>query len=213
MPDTPHDLPPGAPFGVPADAVPDTLYRMEIELLDLGTGIRSVALELIVPETREPVTGPEAARIWAVSLLALAADEPWTLDFFAHLERVRDFCNQRDIAFREPNANALVIAGSSLVERGPDKLSELLDRFASETFGARAGKPPTPGDTSVEDALAQRGVDGYEAAYKNYLFCAVFDIENGFLTLLSDRLWASEAIRRTRAALTGMHVEVTRPPA
>src|ERR1700733_4113479 len=72
--------------------VAETLYRLEIESLDLGPGIRAVGLELLDPEMREPVTGPEAGRIWAAALVALATGVPWTLDFFAHLERVREFC-------------------------------------------------------------------------------------------------------------------------
>ncbi len=122
------------------------------------------------------------------------------------------FCRQQNLAFREPNAHALVIAGPGAVELGPAKLTGLMERFAGETFGARAGTPLVTGDTAVEGALAERGVDAYEAAFTNYLFCGVFDIENGFLTLLSERLWASEVIRRARAALTGLLVEVTRPP-
>ncbi len=190
----------------------ETLYRLEIESLDLGTGIRSVGLELIVPETREPVQGLEAARLWAAILISLVAEESWSLDFFAHLERVREFCRQQELPFREPNDHALVIAGSSIIELSSDKLAALLERFAGETFGARAGKPVVAGDAAVEGGLAERGVDAYETAYPDYLFCGVFDIENGFLTLLSDKLWASEAIRRTRAALTSFHVDVTRPP-
>jgi hypothetical protein len=191
--------------------VPDTLYRLEVESLDLGAGIRAVGLELLDLETREPVTGAEAARIWAAALVALSGDEPWGLDFFAHLDRVRDFCRQQNLPFREPNARVLVMASSDIIPSGQEKLAALLERFAGETFGARAGKPAITGDAAIEGGLAERGVDAYEAAFRDYLFCAVFDIENGFLTLLSERLWASEVIRRTRT-LTGLHVEVTRPP-
>jgi hypothetical protein len=192
--------------------VTEILYRLEIESLDLGAHVRAVGLELIDPETREPVIGPEAARIWASTVVALAGAEPWTLDFFAHLERVSDFCRQQNLPFRQPNARALVIAGSDLIESGQEKLSALLERFAGETFGARAGALSVAGDVAAEGGLAERGVDAYEAVFANYLFCAVFDVENGFFTLLSERLWASEVIRRVRAPLTGMHVDVTRPP-
>ena len=64
---------------------------------------------------------------------------------------------------------------------------------------------------SLEEALAVRGVDAYQEAYARYAFCAVCDFENGFLTVLSEQLWASEVIRRARSALDGMQVEVTRP--
>jgi hypothetical protein len=39
----------------------------------------------------------------------------------------------------------------------------------------------------------------------------VCDIEGGFLTVLSNQLWASEVIRRARRALENLRVEVTRP--
>ena len=69
----------------------------------------------------------------------------------------------------------------------------------------------TDGDAPLEGALAKNGVDAYQAAYSKYSFCAVCDFENGFLTVLSEHLWASEVIRRARAALEGQQVEVTRP--
>src|ERR1700722_12410446 len=84
-------------------------YRLEVTSLDLGD-VPSVGLELIDPETREPVTGGEAARIWAATLPSLAGEEAWLLDFFAHLQPVREFCRTRGIAFREPNPRVLVIA-------------------------------------------------------------------------------------------------------
>ncbi len=190
----------------------ENLYRLEIESLDLGPGLRAVGLELLDPGTREPVTGAEAGRIWAATIVALATPEPWGLDFFAHLERVREFCRLQELPFREPNDHVLVIAGADVVDVGQEKLAALLERFAGETFGTRAGAPVATGDAALEGGLAERGVDAYEAVFRNYLFCGVFDIENGFLTLLSERLWASEVMRRVRGALTGLHVEVTRPP-
>jgi len=53
--------------------VTEPLHKLEVESLDLGAGVRAVGLELIDPKTREPATGPEAARIWAATLTALAA--------------------------------------------------------------------------------------------------------------------------------------------
>jgi hypothetical protein len=63
----------------------------------------------------------------------------------------------------------------------------------------------------VEGALAEHGVDAYHAAFPQYLFCAVCDFEGGFLTVLSNQLWASEVIRRVRGSLQNLRVEVTRP--
>ncbi len=83
-------------------------------------------------------------------------------------------------------------------------LVALTERFAGETFGVRAGAPLAAGDEAVEGALALRGVDAYQDAYRRYAFCAVCDFENGFLTVLSEHLWASEVIRRARPALAGI---------
>ena len=184
----------------------EKMYRLEVEALDLGADVRAVGLELLEPETREPVSGSEAAGIWAALMPALAAGEPWAIDFFAHLERVRDFCRRQAIAFRVPNAHALVIP-----QPEPSQLQPLFERFAGETFGIRAGVPVLGGDASVEGALAERGVDAYHAAFPQYLFCSVCDFEGGFLTVLSNRLWASEVIRRARSALENLPVEVARP--
>jgi hypothetical protein len=184
----------------------ENVYRLEVESLDLGADVRAVGLELIEPESREPVTGAEAAGVWAALMPALAAAEPWVIDFFAHLERVRDFCRRQAIAFREPNSNAIVIPQPEQAQLKP-----LFERFAGETFGVRAGAPVAAGDTSVEGALAERGVDAYHAAFPRYLFCCVCDFEGGFLTVLSNQLWASEVIRRARGALEKLPVEVTRP--
>jgi hypothetical protein len=181
-------------------------YRLEVESLDLGADVRAVGLELIEPESREPVTGAEAAGIWAALIPALAGGEPWGIDFFAHLERVRDFCRRQAIAFQEPNSQAIVIPQPEQA-----RLRPLFERFASETFGVRAGALLAAGDAAVEGALAKRGVDAYHAAFPRYLFCSVCDFEGGFLTVLSNQLWASEVIRRARAALEKLQVEVTRP--
>ena len=48
-------------------------YLLEIEALDLGPGIKAVGLELSEnDENREPVRGPDAARIWSRVLPATA---------------------------------------------------------------------------------------------------------------------------------------------
>jgi hypothetical protein len=75
----------------------ENLYRLEVESIDLGADVRAVGLELIEPENREPVKGSEGAAIWAALMPALAGEQPWALDFFAHIERVREFCCGRDI--------------------------------------------------------------------------------------------------------------------
>jgi len=185
----------------------DLQYVLEVEPLDLGADIKAVGLDLVEIESREPARGSDAARLWAASLGALAGAEPWALDFFSHLDRVRDYCRLRGMAFEEK------ASGHSLVIPAPpgDALVGLVERFAGETFGARAGALITTGDSVVEGELAHHGVDAYHAAFRNYLFCAVCDFENGFLTLLTEKLWTSEVLRRIKPATATLPVEVGRP--
>lgn len=173
------------------------MYLLDIEPLDLGPDVRAVGLELVeADENREPVRGNDAARIWSRTLPAAAGKEPWALDFFSHLDRVRDFCDRHGILFREASQRSIVIPAPEI-----SMVELLFDRFLSETFGARAGGPILSGDPALEGELARRGVDAYHAAFPNYLFCAVCGFEDGSLVLLSQKLWASEVIRRIRPAL------------
>lgn len=181
-------------------------YLLEVEPLDLGADVRAIGLELMEQEDRAPARGAEAARIWTAVLPALAGTEPWALDFFAHLDRLNEFCRAHEIAYREASGRSVVIAAPA-----PEPLAALLERFEMETFGARAGDSLLAGDSRLEDDLASRGVDAYHTAFPDYLFCAVCDFENGFLTLLSNRLWAAEVIRRLRPVLESFSVEVARP--
>jgi hypothetical protein len=185
----------------------DPQYVLEVEPLDLGADVKAVGLDLVEIESREPARGADAARLWAATLGALPGAEPWTLDFFAHLDRVREYCRLHEVAFEEK------ASGHSLVIPAPagESLVGLLERFAGETFGVRAGAQLAAGDPAVENELAQRGVDAYHTAFRNYLFCAVCDFENGFLTLLTEKLWASEVLRRIKPATASLPVEVARP--
>ena len=185
----------------------DLHYVLEVEPLDLGADVKAVGLDLMEVESREPAHGSDAARIWAAIVPALAAGEPWVLDFFSHLDRVREYCALHAIAFEEKSSgHSLIIPALS-----PEPLAELFERFAGEIFGARAGSLLAAGDATVEGELARRGVDAYHAAFRNYLFCAVCDFENGFLTLLTERLWTSEVLRRVKPAVASLPVEVARP--
>lgn len=184
-----------------------SLYLLEVEPLDLGPDVRAIGLELgEADENREPVRGLEAAKIWSRVLRSTAANETWALDFFSHLERVRDFCDRHHIAYRNASQRSVVIPSPEQAQ-----LQELVDRFQNETFGARAGALVQSGDAEVEGELARQGVDAYKAAFPKYAFCAVCNFEDGSLVLLSEKLWASEVIRRVRPALDGLDVEVQLP--
>jgi len=181
-------------------------YSLEVEALDLGADIRAVGLELIETESREPVRGEDAARIWAAAVTALAGTEPWARDFFSHLDRLREFCKAQGIAFREAAGRCIVVP-----QPEPDELTKLFARFEKETFGARAGGTAANGDAALEGELSRRGVDAYQAAYARYAFCLVCSFESGDLTVLSEKLWASEVLRRVRPVVEPLKVMVSRP--
>lgn len=183
------------------------MYLLDVEPLDLGEDVRAVGLDLTeADENREPARGPGAARIWSRVLPATAGNETWVLDFFSHLDRVRDYCRRHAILFREASQRSIVVSAPASAE-----LEFFLDRFQSETFGARAGGSVVDGDRALEGELARKGVDAYHKAFSNYLFCAVCNFEDGSLVLLSKKLWASEVIRRLRPALEGLDVEIRLP--
>jgi hypothetical protein len=183
------------------------VYLLDVEPLDLGEDVRAVGLDLVeADENREPVRGSDAARIWSRVLRATAGSEPWALDFFSHLDRVRDFCQRHGIAYRDASQRSIVIPAPD-----PAALASLIDRFQSETFGARAGGVLPGADSALEGELARRGVDAYHAAFSRYFFCAVCGFEDGSLVLLTEKLWASEVIRRVRPVLEGLDVEVRLP--
>jgi hypothetical protein len=180
------------------------VYLLEIEPLDLGTDVRAMGLELTeADENREPIRGADAAKIWSRVLLAVAAPEDWALDFFSHLDRLRDYCQRHQIPYRDASKHSIVLPAPELAVLEP-----LLDRFQAETFGARAGGPLAEGDPTLEGELARRGVDAYHSAFAKYSFCAICNFEDGSLIILSEKLWASEVIRRVRPALQGQEIEI-----
>lgn len=182
-------------------------FILEVEPLDLGPDVRAIGLELAeADENREPVRGPDAAKIWSRVLRSAAGSDSWALDFFSHIDRVRDYCDRHHIAYRAATQRSIVIATPEAAA-----LQDLLDRFQSETFGARAGSALTAGDAELEADLARRGVDAYHTVFAKYSFCAVCNFEDGSLVLLSEKLWAGEVIRRVRPSLDGLDVEVQLP--
>jgi hypothetical protein len=181
-------------------------YSLEIEALDLGDDVRAVGIELIETGSREPTCGPEAAQIWSAIVPAIAGREVWALDFFSHLDRVREYCREHAIEFRDGAGRCVVVP-----QPEPEALAEMLARFEGETFGARAGSALEGDDVALEGDLLRRGVDAYHTAYPRYTFCLVCDLKSGMATLLSQSLWASEVIRRVRPAVERMDVMVSRP--
>lgn len=180
-------------------------FSLDVEALDLGADVKAVGLELLETENREPVRGKDAALIWAAVFPALAANEFFVVDFFSHVERVREFCKLHDIHYREAAERCLV-----LPQPGETQLAELFQRFEGETFGVRVGGP-AQGDADLEKELSRRGLDAYQPAYVRYVFCAVCEPEDGWVTLLSQTLWPTEVIRRIRPVVQKFDVYIARP--
>ena len=181
-------------------------YSLDVQAMDLGNEVKAVGLELIETENREPVRGKEGADIWSEIFPALAGKEPFAVDFFSHLDRVRDFCKSRKIEWREAAERCIVISSPST-----EDLWQLLERFEGETFGLRAGTAAQAADAALEGDLSKRGMDAYQQAYGRYTFCAVCEPEDGWVTVLSQTLWPSEIIRRVRPAVQRFDVHIARP--
>jgi hypothetical protein len=181
-------------------------FSLDVQALDLGSGVKAVGLELIETENREPVRGKDAAAIWSVIFPALAGDEPYAVDFFSHIERVREFCKAREIASRDAAERCVV-----LPRPNPEQLRQIFERFEGETFGIRAGVAAQSMDAALEGDLSKRGLDAYQTAYARYTFCAICEPEDGWVTLLSETLWPSEVIRRARPAVQPFDIYIARP--
>jgi len=182
------------------------LFSLDVQALDLGADVKAVCLELLETESRGPVKGKKAAEIWAAVLPALAGSDLFVVDFFSHVDRVREFCEARAILFREAAERCLVLPRPS-----QEQLRRLFERFEEETFGARAGAATMAADAALESELSRRGLDAYQAAYARYSFCAVCDLKDSWVTLLSETLWASEVIRRVRPAVQPFDIYIARP--
>ncbi|HTZ31216.1 MAG TPA: hypothetical protein VMH31_02090 [Methylomirabilota bacterium] len=181
-------------------------YSLDVQAMDLGAETKAVGLELIETESREPLQGAEAIEIWTPALVSLTAKDFFVLDFFSHLDRVREYCKANEIAFREPAGRCLVIPQPS-----EEDLKKLLARFEGETFGLRVGAASQTEDAPLENELSHRGLDAYQNAYARYEFCAVCELRDGWVTVLSEKLWPSEIIRRVRPAVQPFDVYIARP--
>jgi hypothetical protein len=181
-------------------------FSLDVETLDLGGEVKAVGLELLGTESREPVRGKEAAAIWAAAFPALAADEIFVLDFFSHVDRVREFCKMNEMHYRDAAERCVVLRQPTETQ-----LQQIFERFEGETFGVRVGAAIEGPDAALEKELSRRGLDSYQNAYERYTFCAVCEPEDGWVTLLSKTLWPTEVIRRVRPALQRFDVYLARP--
>jgi hypothetical protein len=189
-----------------SDALELPRFSLDVQALDLGGEVKAVGLELVETENREPVRGKDAARIWSTVFPALAVSEPYVVDFFSHVERIREFCKIRQIALRDAAERCVV-----LPRPNQEQLRQIFERFEGETFGFRASATSQATDAALEGDLSKRGLDAYQAAYARYTFCAICEPEDGWVTLLSESLWPSEIIRRVRPAVQPFDIYIARP--
>ncbi len=182
------------------------LFSLDVLALDLGDEVKAVGLELIETQNREPVRGKDAAQIWSAVFPALAGDESYAVDFFSHIERVREFCKMREITLREAAERCVVLPQSNR-----EQLQLIFERFETETFGFRSGPASQSADAALEGELSRRGLDAYQSAYTRYSFCGICEPEDGWVTLLSESLWPSEVIRRVRPAVQPFDIYIARP--
>ena len=188
------------------DALELPPFSLDVQALDLGGGVKAVGLELVGTENREPVRGKDAAEIWSAVFPALAGTESYVVDFFSHIERVREFCKMREILLRDAAERCVV-----LPQPDQEQLRQIFERFEGETFGVRAGTASQSADAALEGDLSKRGLDAYQPAYARYTFCAICEPEDGWVTLLSESLWPSEVIRRVRPAVQPFDIHIARP--
>lgn len=181
-------------------------FFLDVQALDLGSDVKAVGLELVETESREPVRGKEAAEIWSAVFPALFGNDSYVVDFFSHLDRVREFCKMRQIEWREAGERCVVLPAPA-----GEQLRQIFERFEGETFGIRTGAAAQTADAALEGDLSKRGLDAYQAAYSRYKFCAVCEPEDGWITLLSESLWPSEIIRLLRLAVRPFDVHIARP--
>src|SRR5215469_12239684 len=118
-------------------------FSLDVQALDLGNEVKAVGLELVETENREPVRGKEGAEIWSEVFPALASKDPYVVDFFSHIDRVREFCKSRKMEWREAAERCVVIPSPTVPE-----LRQLFERFEGETFGIRAGSSVQTGDSA-----------------------------------------------------------------
>src|SRR5207302_1532384 len=118
-------------------------FSLDVQALDLGGEVKAVGLELVETQNREPVRGKDAAEIWSAVFPALAGNESYVVDFFSHIERVREFCKLHEIALREAAERCVV-----LPHRNQDQCHQIFNPSEAKTFGIRPGNAAQPADAA-----------------------------------------------------------------
>ena len=184
------------------------MYLLEIEPLDLGADVRAVGLELVeADENREPVRGTTPRASGA----AFCVPSPATSHGRSISSAISIACAIIATVTKLPFAKR---ASARIVVPAPEAaaLEALLDRFQKETFGARAGRLLVDaGDPALEGELRAAAWTLITRLFATIFSAPFAHFEDGSLVLLSEKLWASEVIRRVRPVLDDLKVEVRLP--
>ena len=139
-----------------------------------------MGLELIDPETREPVTGRGSREDLGGGVDCARGGRSLGARFF---RASGTGAGVLPVAAASHFASPTSACWSFRSSRSR-QLAAIVERFAGETFGVRAGGLLAQATRDVEAGLAERGVDALPHwPIRSYLFCAVCDFENGFLTV------------------------------
>src|SRR5256884_9251778 len=84
----------------------------------------------------------------------------FVVDFFSHIDRVREFCKARKIEWREAAGPRVVIPSPSAQE-----LRQLFERFEGENFWIRAGSATATADNAVAGDRFLRGLEALQPGY------------------------------------------------
>src|SRR5258708_32098043 len=60
-------------------------FSLDVQALDLGTGVKAGSPEILETESREPVRGKPATDFWSAVCPLLTAGAPFVLDVFSSL--------------------------------------------------------------------------------------------------------------------------------
>jgi len=168
-------------------------YSLTWKTLDLGPGVKAIGMELIETRAAKPVRGKDA-----IAILGRRSHCPRP-----HKRRLFS------IFSGHPDASVISAQGTTRFSRsgGPlhrraapsDEPSPRIDRAVRrETFGLRAGKGRSDRRYAIGERLSNAVLDAIRPPYTRYTFCVVCELDDGWLTILSEPLWPAKPFRRVR---------------
>ena len=145
--------------GNPAPDLPP--YSLDVQAWTLAKTLKPSAWNSSKRKAASPCADRKPPQSGPPPWWLLPAMKLMSLDFFSHLDRVRNSATLTASLYREAAARCLVVPQPSL-----ELLRQLLARFEAETFGMRAGPAAANPDAALENELSHRGLDAYQPAYQ-----------------------------------------------